>query len=89
MQNVNLDVPIALYYADNDDWVTVKDTHRLINEMGAQVSPHHVKYPKFGHLDFLLAYNVEVINYCVLGQMNEYEGKPSTGNRCTEFLEAH
>lgn len=90
LSNVNPQVPIGLYYSDNDDWVAVEDIHRLASEMGDKVTSHHVQYPEFNHMDFLIADNVKVvINDCVLDQVNEYESKPFTGNQCTRYLEEH
>lgn len=90
LQNVNLKTPVNLYYSDNDYWVAVEDMHRLTHELGAKATSHHVKYPEFNHLDFLIATNVKVvINDCVLDQINKYEGKPYTGKQCTGFLEGH
>lgn len=59
----NANIPVAVYYAQ-DDWLAdVKDTLRLINELPNVVHTYLVPHKKFNHIDFLWGIDAPALLY--------------------------
>ncbi|KYQ56662.1 Lipase 3 [Trachymyrmex zeteki] len=51
----NITTPFALFYAENDPIVTILDAKEFISLLPNIVDEYAVPFPKFNHLDFVLA----------------------------------
>ncbi|KAJ0182199.1 hypothetical protein K1T71_001568 [Dendrolimus kikuchii] len=69
----NIDVPVVLYYGDND-WLSVyDDIVNLINGLPNIIKVYRVPYDKFNHGDFMWAKDVKTLLYDdVLTVMQKY-----------------
>ncbi|XP_055901808.1 lipase 3-like [Eupeodes corollae] len=56
----NVDVPIYMYYSDNDYMASVVDVHRLIRELPDSTvkRAYRVPHDKWNHMDFLWGMNI-------------------------------
>ncbi|CAL8131345.1 unnamed protein product [Orchesella dallaii] len=60
-----ISVPIYLFYGENDNLVTPWDAERLRNAMPPDVMRgfHKVEWPKFNHVDFMIAKDADILVY--------------------------
>uniref|UniRef100_T1PHT8 Alpha/beta hydrolase n=1 Tax=Musca domestica TaxID=7370 RepID=T1PHT8_MUSDO len=86
LEAIQLKHPINIYYGDNDFIVSLKDVKRFYNILGNRTILRRIPYPRYNHLDLALARDVkEVLNDCIVDQMQEYEGRSFKGNLCEHF----
>ncbi|EFN60340.1 Lipase 3 [Camponotus floridanus] len=59
----NTTVPIALFYANNDLFVSIEDVERLYHPLANVVDMYEVPWSKFNHVDFLCAKDAPKLVY--------------------------
>ncbi|XP_073838015.1 lipase 3-like [Musca autumnalis] len=85
--NMNTMEPIEVYFADNDNMVSLDTTRHFHRVMGGRCNWNRVKLEKYNHFDFALATNVgECINKCLVGKLQKYEDQPFDENMCKCFI---
>lgn len=69
----NINVPIYIFYSNEDYFATPADVQILLNRLGNKVK--NVTYfdkGKFSHNDFMFAYNVKtLVNAIIIGNIEE------------------
>ncbi|KAJ8675732.1 hypothetical protein QAD02_011518 [Eretmocerus hayati] len=66
-------VPVGLFWAENDWLAGSKDVTKLYDALPNKIFMYKVNYPKFNHLDFLMAVDVTKLVYKkLLEAMQEY-----------------
>ncbi|XP_019895615.2 lipase 3 [Musca domestica] len=86
LKRIKLQMPIEMYFSDNDYLATIEDIRHLYKIMGNQLSLHRLNFEKYNHWDFILAKNVKTsINDCVVDKMQQYEGRSFNGSLCNNF----
>ncbi|XP_012285753.1 lipase 3 isoform X2 [Orussus abietinus] len=69
-----INVPVAIYYADNDWLASVNDVLRFYTKLPIKAGKYRVPYPKFSHLDFLWAIDAPSMIYTrVLSMLQQYK----------------
>ncbi|CAG9854655.1 unnamed protein product [Phyllotreta striolata] len=70
----NISVPIGLFYGQNDLIVTKPEIDELASKL-KNVTTFEIPYPRFTHLDFLLATDLDSLsNVYVMNYLNQYNG---------------
>uniref|UniRef100_A0A1I8NU82 Lipase n=1 Tax=Stomoxys calcitrans TaxID=35570 RepID=A0A1I8NU82_STOCA len=86
LTNVHPKTPMEMYFSDNDFLADTQDLYRLSEIFGKRASWNRVKYMKYNHFDFALAYNLkECIYDCVVHRMQRYEGRDFNLDLCKCF----
>lgn len=68
----NVKAPIAVYYAENDPFMTTKDIPVLIEKLPNVVKSYLVPHKDFNHIDFLWGKNAPTLLYReILKTMND------------------
>ncbi|XP_075162155.1 lipase 3-like isoform X2 [Haematobia irritans] len=86
LANVNPQIPVDIYFSDNDFVVSPQDVYSLYKIVGQRATWNRVKYPKFNHMDFLWGTTpMKCITLCILSKIQKYENYSYTGRYCKCF----
>ncbi|XP_033217874.1 lipase 3-like [Belonocnema kinseyi] len=66
-----IEIPIALFYGDNDWLASTADVDRLYQQLPKALGKFRIDYPKFNHLDFMWAIDAPKLVYKKMISMME------------------